>query len=184
MTLSNWHFGNYCDDNFHTLFMDFSHSMARHYFFYPESVELLKYGRNSIVVHNKSSYDENIILNGIRYICPAKLAEQIVELDPRKFYGYDYVNDEESIEILTDDHEWILEELFDVDEVVHMIDEADLRDDEESDYVEEQLEPNDLPYNREINPPPIDIANIDDAVFNDPIKMLEYLESLDQREDT
>ena len=188
MTLSDWHFGNYCDDNFHTLFMDFSHSMARHYFFYPKSVELLKYGRNSIVLHDYPSYDEIIFLNVNRHFCLAKLTEltkHSIELNPSEFYEYDYVNDEERIEILANDHEWMLEELFDMDDVVHMIDEADLRDDdEESDYVEDQFEPNDLLYNREINRPPIDIDNIDDAVFNDPIKMLEYLESLDQIDDT
>lgn len=187
MTLSNWHFGNYCDDNFYIFFMDWVHSMARPYFHNSESYEYVKFGRTSIVVRDHPRYDEMIIVDGVRYVCPDELAGKFVEQDPREFYGYDYVNDEETIEILIDDPEWILEELIDLDEFERMIGEADLSDDDEvgSDDDEDEVDPNNerpfLPSHCDINGTLIDISSIDDVVFEDPIKMLEYLESLDRR---
>lgn len=178
MTLSNWNFGNYCNDNFNTLFVDLVHLTARSYLLNNESFELIKFGRNSIVVRDHPSFDETIVINGINIVCPAEISEQIVELDPRQVYGYDYVNDEESIEILTDDPEWMLEELFDIDDIVSMIDEANLSYDDKDEFelsAEESFSPSDGKISRHL----IDGGNVDDAVFEDPIKLLEYLEALD-----
>lgn len=188
MILSNWHYGNYCDDNFHTIFMDLVHFTARPYFLYSESHESLKYGRNSIVVLDRPIYDEIVVLDGVSYILPAELTEQIVELNPRDFYEYDYVNNEESFEIITDDPEWILEELFNIDDIIQIMDDVDFDEDEEEYGHEDDFDncnPNnegDFPLSDQKSiKPDINIDNIDDVIFKNPIKMLEYLESLDQK---
>jgi hypothetical protein len=183
MTLSNWNFGYYCDDNFYTFFMDLVHSMARSYFIYYENSYFLKYGCNNIFLNNPSVCGEIIRLDGISYICAAELTDQFIEINPRKLYGYDYMNDDESIEIIIDDGEWMLEELFNMDETVRMLGEADLSDEEEElDFELDEDEESDFELeDEEMHPPLIDIDNIDDDVFKDPIKMLEYLELLEQR---
>lgn len=182
MTLSNWYFGNYCDDNFYTFFMDWVYSMVRPYFLNSECYEYVKFERNSFSLHNQP-YFEEIIVDRVRYFC---LVERVVEQEPRELYGYDYVIDEENIEIFIDDNNWILEELFYLDEMESMIGDAVLSNDgeEESDEDEEdEFDPEShiVPYQGDMKELSIDINCIDDDVFRNPIKLLEYLESFEHR---
>ncbi len=174
ITLSNWNSGYYCDDDLYMFYMDFVHSMSRSYLLDSQSYSYYRPNKNflwnSIALKGKSYYEEVVLnLNGVRYSFSARPTEIDVERDPREIYGYDYVHAED-IEIFADDSNWVLEELLDLDETMDSTindefdDEAEL--DDEIDMVSYQF----------------DIDSIDEAVFQNPIKMLEYIVSLEHRE--
>lgn len=182
MILSNWYLGNYCNDNIYIFFMDWVHSMARHYFLNFECYEYVKYECTALF---SQPNPEEIKIDGICYPCPIELEEYIIKQEPRDYYGYDYVNNEESIEILIDDNDWIMDELYYLEEMERMIGEAALSDDDEDDYSDDDGEFDSeihiASYQKDISGLSIDINCIDVVIFKDPIKMLEYLESLDRK---
>lgn len=174
MTLESWTFSNYCDANFYMLYMDLVYTIARPYLF-KEDYGFLNFNPNSSAVSTYFENDEVIVINGIHYFCPVIIYEKNYELDPREFYGTDYVNDKETIEVLTDDPEWMFDDLFDLEEI-----EPDFMDDEDDlDNDGERFENNgELSINEGFSQEVIDYSSLDNEILNDPIKMLEYINGL------
>ncbi|KJR47499.1 hypothetical protein UF75_2077 [Desulfosporosinus sp. I2] len=174
MTLASWTFDNYCDANFYMLYMDLAYTIARPYLF-NEDYGFLNFNPNSSAVSTYFENDEVIVINGIRYFCPVIIYEKIYEIDPREFYGSDYVNDKETIEVLTDDPEWMFDDLFDQEE----FEPDSMNGEDDLDNDGGRFENNgELLINEGFSQEAIDYSSLDDEILNDPIKMLEYINGL------
>ncbi len=91
--------------------------MARSYLLYPENYEYIRFNRSSVassVLLN--DFDNSLKIGSDRYFLKIGSSEPHATREPREMYGYDYVSDDENVDILMDDDDWILDELSYVEE--------------------------------------------------------------------
>ena len=156
ITLHKLSFAYHAEDNIAELYYDMLYSIARKYITHPESYEYVAFDSFRF----KYS-DENLIYQEIDF---EEIKEKAKEsfLYYQRFYGDDYTDDEEKLELLLpEDEEWIFEEL----EGFTIEDEYTDKDDENFDG--EELISKDEYYLPE---------GFDEEYFKDPVKMLEWFD--------
>lgn len=184
LTLSSWYLGNYSDDDIYVFFMDWVHSMARSYLLYPENYEYIRFNRSSVassVLLN--DFDNSLKIGSDRYFLKIGSSEPHATREPREMYGYDYVSDDENVDILMDDDDWILDELSYVEELEGVsVDSDTVQDDVEGFFsdLEDSNVSNKKPLGK-LWSSSVGINGIDKSVFRDPVRMLEYLELLERK---
>jgi len=158
---------NCSNKNFHEMFLDMLWSVARIYYTYPEKSEKLTNGMFSYdYVYSRYSLDDEDQIGN-------QLARQIQDLEEGQFYynkiyGDDYVDDEMILESIKEE-EWLYDEgdiLFDPD----IFDESGILNHEALDETNDEQD--DVVSADETE-------EIDDELFDDPIKLLEYIENKD-----
>ena len=158
-------FENHCDKDLTTLFFDIVHSFARPYYLRKESREYLFFELNSCFWgYEVIKVEQNNVLVGV-YKCELNLKEY----EPHRIYGNDYIIEDDGFSIMDDNMEWYVEhqDLVEqnLDEILlDMEDDFDTNEDDNFDIEEDDFD-----------------IELEDEIFDDAIKMLRFLDSLEEK---
>lgn len=93
--------------------------------------------------------------------------QNLKKADPRYSYGYDYISVEECFEVVDNNDDWVIKDM------INLLEESAVASD-----VQERFKP---PASDQIEHSGPDIKGIDEDIFSDPIKLLNYLESQEEK---
>ncbi|WP_176528281.1 DUF4391 domain-containing protein [Priestia megaterium] len=158
--LCNLSFANQTQHSLKELYYDIIYSMSRHYYIYPDSHEYITYG--NLTSELRTSIIEETIIEPLK---------TIIELSTENskyyhnLYNDDYVDNNEDIKLLVTEDD----DLFLIDLDVEDFSDVELEVGKIDEVFEENSEGNEQSS----------LSDLDDAVFDDPLKMLEWLDSED-----
>lgn len=154
MKLCELSYSNFCCHNIRELYCDMIYTMAREYYWTTGSY------KDKIFDYIPIDYKNYLSDEGSRYK-RNNLKSLFSKQKYKRIYGDDYVDEKESLDLLLpESDEWLLE---DFDEVIAEDDED--ANDETEEYDE------DSEKDKYILP-----EGLDEALFNDPVKLLEWLD--------
>lgn len=166
--LSEWYCGNFSNDSLDDFLIDSIYLTARPYFRNSQGYIYAGHHLNSQSLFSWRQGGKDFSDNRIIDRCFSESDRLIlIRLDPRDFYGYDYVSMEECLEVLEDQDDWVITEM------ESLLDETAATPDDQDRF--KQLAPNQTEHSG------LDIDGIDEDIFSDPIKLLSYLETLEEK---
>lgn len=148
-------FGNHCQHNIRDFYYDLIFSVSREYYIYPESYEFLTYACLTNELEDIISHDE--MAHSIKGFAVDK-SQYYYNL-----YGDDYVSNEEKIDL----------HLSEEDELLLMLE-------EENTLIELEIEDEEL--DEESNESVSTLKEYDSSLFDDPLKIIDWLNSEDNEE--
>lgn len=167
--LSGWYFGNFSNESLDDFLFDWICVMARPYFLSSKEYKY-EYKHSNSNSYGKSLYGwhkGNDVIGDQRNDRCFNERDSFIESDAHYLYGYDYVSVEECFEVLEDSDDWAKMDM----EIIL----------EETEFVSSDKNGFRQLTSRQIKPDRNDINSINEDVFSDAIKLLDYIETIEKK---